>query len=624
MANLLQVENLTKSFGVNSLFDDINFTINEGDKVGLIAKNGTGKSTLLSIIAGDDTPDDGKLIFKNDVTIGYLKQLPQFEPHLSVMDTCLIGDDDQSKAIRQYENALIDGNNEEMTKAIQAMDLASAWDYEERFKQILSQLKIDNFKQRISELSGGQIKRVALAKILISNPQFLILDEPTNHLDIDMIEWLEAYLSRSRMTILMVTHDRYFLDKICSKILELDQKSIYGYDGNYNYYLEKRAERIDAQNAAVEKARNLLRTEIEWMRRQPQARAHKAQYRIDAFYDLKERAQSRTDKGDVELNVKAGYIGKKIFVAHHVSKSFDGKVILNDFNYIFSRYEKLGIVGDNGVGKSTFIKLLLDRIQPDSGYFEIGETVKFGCYSQEGIHFDEGKKVIDAIRDVAEHIYFDEKHHYSASQFLQLFLFSPTDQQKLIEKLSGGEKRRLYLAMVLMSKPNFLILDEPTNDLDIQTLEILEDYLSKFSGCLIVISHDRFFMDRCVDHTFVFMGDGVIKDFPGNYSEYRAWKEAHEKKEATVQKRKAESKPAKPRNNNRDNSQKLTFKEKREFEELTESIERLTKEKEELFNLFNSGEQIDDVATKASRFEEVKDLLDEMELRWLELSEKNS
>ena len=624
MANLLQVENLTKSFGVNSLFDDINFTINEGDKVGLIAKNGTGKSTLLSIIAGDDTPDDGKLIFKNDITIGYLKQLPQFEPHLSVMDTCLIGDDDQSKAIRQYENALIEGNNEEMTKAIQAMDLASAWDYEERFKQILSQLKIDDFKQRISELSGGQIKRVALAKILISNPQFLILDEPTNHLDIDMIEWLEAYLTRSRMTILMVTHDRYFLDKICSKILELDQKSIYGYDGNYNYYLEKRAERIDAQNAAVEKARNLLRTEIEWMRRQPQARAHKAQYRIDAFYDLKERAQSRNDKGDVELNVKAGYIGKKIFVAHHVSKSFDGKVILNDFNYIFSRYEKLGIVGDNGVGKSTFIKLLLDRIQPDSGYFEIGETVKFGYYSQEGIHFDEGKKVIDAIRDVAEHIYFDEKHHYSASQFLQLFLFSPTDQQKLIEKLSGGEKRRLYLAMVLMSKPNFLILDEPTNDLDIQTLEILEDYLSKFSGCLIVISHDRFFMDRCVDHTFVFLGDGVIKDFPGNYSEYRAWKEAHEKEEATVQKQKAESKLAKPRSNNRDKSQKLTFKEKREFEELTESIERLTKEKEELFNLFNSGEQIDDVATKASRFEEVKDLLDEMELRWLELSEKNS
>ena len=624
MANLLQVENLTKSFGVNSLFDDINFTINEGDKVGLIAKNGTGKSTLLSIIAGDDTPDDGKLIFKNDVTIGYLKQLPQFEPHLSVMDTCLIGDDDQSKAIRQYENALIEGNNEEMTKAIQAMDLASAWDYEERFKQILSQLKIDDFKQRISELSGGQIKRVALAKILISNPQFLILDEPTNHLDIDMIEWLEAYLTRSRMTILMVTHDRYFLDKICSKILELDQKSIYGYDGNYNYYLEKRAERIDAQNAAVEKARNLLRTEIEWMRRQPQARAHKAQYRIDAFYDLKERAQSRNDKGDVELNVKAGYIGKKIFVAHHVSKSFDGKVILNDFNYIFSRYEKLGIVGDNGVGKSTFIKLLLDRIQPDSGYFEIGETVKFGYYCQEGIHFDEGKKVIDAIRDVAEHIYFDEKHHYSASQFLQLFLFSPTDQQKLIEKLSGGEKRRLYLAMVLMSKPNFLILDEPTNDLDIQTLEILEDYLSKFSGCLIVISHDRFFMDRCVDHTFVFLGDGVIKDFPGNYSEYRAWKEAHEKEEATVQKQKAESKPAKPRSNNRDKSQKLTFKEKREFEDLTESIERLTKEKEELFNLFNSGEQIDDVATKASRFEEVKDLLDEMELRWLELSEKNS
>ncbi|MDY5363577.1 MAG: ATP-binding cassette domain-containing protein, partial [Sodaliphilus sp.] len=485
-------------------------------------------------------------------------------------------------------------------------------------------LRLPAWDARIGHLSGGEKRRVALCRLLLSRPDMLLLDEPTNHLDAESVEWLEQFLHRFPGTVVAVTHDRYFLDKICSKILELDQKSIYGYDGNYNYYLEKRAERIDAQNAAVEKARNLLRTEIEWMRRQPQARAHKAQYRIDAFYDLKERAQSRNDKGDVELNVKAGYIGKKIFVAHHVSKSFDGKVILNDFNYIFSRYEKLGIVGDNGVGKSTFIKLLLDRIQPDSGYFEIGETVKFGYYSQEGIHFDEGKKVIDAIRDVAEHIYFDEKHHYSASQFLQLFLFSPTDQQKLIEKLSGGEKRRLYLAMVLMSKPNFLILDEPTNDLDIQTLEILEDYLSKFSGCLIVISHDRFFMDRCVDHTFVFMGDGVIKDFPGNYSEYRAWKEAHEKEEATVQKQKAESKPAKPRNNNRDNSQKLTFKEKREFEELTESIERLTKEKEELFNLFNSGEQIDDVATKASRFEEVNDLLDEMELRWLELSEKNS
>ncbi|MDO4511471.1 MAG: ABC-F family ATP-binding cassette domain-containing protein [Bacteroidales bacterium] len=622
MANLLQVENLTKSFGVNSLFDEINFTINEGEKVGLIAKNGTGKSTLLTILAGDDTPDDGTIIYRNDVSIGYLKQLPEFEPSLSVIDTCLVGDDRQSQAIRAYENALLGGDNEVITAAIQEMDSAGAWDYEERFKQILSQLKIYDFKQRISELSGGQIKRVALAKILISNPQFLILDEPTNHLDIDMIEWLETYLSRSRMTILMVTHDRYFLDKICSKILELDQKSIFAYDGNYNYYLEKRAERIDAQNAAVEKARNLLRTKIEWMRRQPQARAHKAQFRIDAFYDLKERAQRPNEKGEVVLNVKSGYIGKKIFTAHHVSKKFGDKVILNDFNYIFSRYEKLGIVGDNGVGKSTFIKLLLDRIQPDSGNFEIGETVQFGYYSQEGVTFDESKKVIDAIRDVAEHIYFDEKNHYSASQFLQLFLFSPADQQKLIAKLSGGEKRRLYLAMVLMRKPNFLILDEPTNDLDIDTLEILEDYLSKFSGCLIVVSHDRFFMDRCVDHTFVFQGDGVIKDFPGNYSEYRAWKEAHEKEEAQIQKQKNDAKEKTQRVNNRDNSKKLTFKEKKEFEELSKQIELLSAEKAELDALFNSGEQIDDVATKAARYEEVKDLLDEIELRWLELSEK--
>lgn len=623
MANLLQVENLSKSFGVNSLFQNINFTINEGDKVGLIAKNGTGKSTLLSILGGDDSADEGNVIFKNDVTLGFLRQLPHFDSSLSVIDTCLVGDDPQSQAIRQYENALTDGNNEKVAAAIQVMDLWNAWDYEERFKQILSQLKIYDFSQPVSELSGGQIKRLALAKILISDPQLLILDEPTNHLDIDMIEWLEAYLTKSRMTILMVTHDRYFLDKICSRILELDQKSIFSYDGNYNYYLEKRAERIDAQNAAVEKAKNLLRTEIEWMRRQPQARAHKAQYRIDAFYDLQERAKNRDVSGEVELNVKSGYIGKKIFTAHDVTKSFGPKVILKDFNYTFSRYEKLGIVGDNGVGKSTFIKLLLNQVQPDSGYFEIGETVKFGYYSQEGMNFDEDKRVIDAVRDVAEHIVFDEKHHYSASQFLQLFLFSPTDQQKLIAKLSGGEKRRLYLAMVLMGKPNFLILDEPTNDLDIQTLEILEDYLSKFSGCLIVVSHDRFFMDRCVDHTFVFLGGGIVKDFPGNYSEYRAWKEAHEREAGQAQKEKSVSKENTHRTSNRDYSHKLSFKEKREFAELTEAIDKLTKEKDELFQLFNSGEQIDDVAEKASRFEEVKNQLDEMELRWLELSEKS-
>ncbi len=623
MANLLQVENLTKSFGVNALFSNINFTINEGDKVGLIAKNGTGKSTLLSILCGDDVPDSGNIIYKNDVTVGFLPQMPYFNPAMSVIDTCLVGDDAQSKAIRRYETALCGSDADDMTAAIQEMDIALAWDYEERFKQVLSQLKIHDYNQKISELSGGQIKRVALAKILISAPQFLVLDEPTNHLDIDMIEWLEAYLSRSRVTLLMVTHDRYFLDKICSRILELDQNSIYEYNGNYNYYLEKRAERIEAQNLAVDKARNLLRTEIEWMRRQPQARAHKAQYRIDAFYDLKERAQARSEKGEVVLNVKSGYIGKKIFTAHHVSKAFGDNVILSDFNYTFSRYEKLGIVGDNGVGKSTFIKLLLDKIQPDSGEFEIGETVQFGYYSQEGTHFDEGKKVIDAIRDVAEHIYFDEKNHYSASQFLNMFLFSPAEQQKPISKLSGGEKRRLYLAMVLMKKPNFLILDEPTNDLDIQTLEILEDYLNKFSGCLIVVSHDRFFMDRCVDHTFVFLGNGVIKDFPGNYSEYRAWKEAHDKADAQLQKQNSPSKE-KPRRSTRDYSNKLTFNEKREFAELTESIEKLSKEKNELDAIFNSGEQISEIEQKAKRYQEIKDLLDDMELRWLELSEKDN
>lgn len=622
MANLLQVENLTKSFGVNALFSDINFTINEGEKVGLIAKNGTGKSTLLSVISGINTPDSGNIIYKNDVTIGFLQQMPYFNPQMSVIDTCLVGDDSQSKAIRRYEIALSNGDTNEITEAIQDMDMALAWDYEERFKQVLSQLKIDDFNQKISSLSGGQIKRVALAKILISSPQFLILDEPTNHLDIDMIEWLESYLTRSKITLLMVTHDRYFLDKICSRILELDQLSVFDYNGNYKYYLEKRAERIEAQNLAVEKARNLLRTEIEWMRRQPQARAHKAQYRIDAFYDLRERAQSCAENAEVVLNVRSGYIGKKIFTAHHVSKAFGDKVILNDFNYTFSRYEKLGIVGDNGVGKSTFIKLLLNRIQPDSGEFEIGETVQFGYYSQEGIHFDDGKKVIDAIRDVAEHIYFDEKNHYSASQFLNMFLFSPTDQQKLISKLSGGEKRRLYLAMVLMKKPNFLILDEPTNDLDIQTLEILEDYLSKFTGCLIVISHDRFFMDRCVDHTFVFLGEGVIKDFPGNYSEYRDWKEAHDKAEAQENKQKMQQAKGSYRRPSRDYSNKLTFNEKRELSELSQSIEKLSKEKKELDDIFNSGNQITDIEEKAKRYQEIKDKLDYMEMRWLELSEK--
>ena len=621
MGALLQVENLTKSFGYDLLFGDISFGLDEGDKVGLIAKNGTGKSTLLNLLARVDTPDSGSIIYRNNLRIGYLPQIPTFEGAKTVLDVCLEGEDAASRAVRAYESAMTTGDAEAMTAAIQAMDNSHAWDYEERFKQILTQLKIDNYHQPVGELSGGQVKRVALAKILIDEPQFLILDEPTNHLDIDMIEWLENYLRRSTMTLLMVTHDRYFLDNICTRIMELDQQEIFTYDGNYNYYLEKRAERIEAQNVQVEKARNLLRTELEWMRRQPQARQHKAQYRIDAFYDLKERAHGYRDKGDVRLNVSSAYIGKKIFTAHAVSKRYGDKVILNDFEYTFARYEKLGIVGDNGVGKSTFIKLLLGEVPCDSGHFEVGATVKFGYYSQEGMHFDEGKRVIDAVRDVAEYIYFDEKTHYTAAQFLNLFLFSNADQQKLIEKLSGGEKRRLYLAMVLMSKPNFLILDEPTNDLDISTLEILEDYLSKFNGCVIIVSHDRFFMDRTVDHTFVFLGDGVVKDFPGNYSEYRAWKEHHDR--IAAEQARAVAKPKeKVQYNTRDNSNKLTYKEKRELENLTAEIDDLTAEKESLDALFASGEVISDMDIKSARYSELQALLEEKEMRWLELSEK--
>ena len=575
----------------------------------------------IDILAGEASPDSGTVIYRNNLRVGYLPQLPDLGGAHTVLDACLHGDDPRSAAIHDYEEALRTGDSEAMTAAIQAMDANVAWDYEERFKQILTQLKITDYNQPVKELSGGQVKRVALARLLIDEPQMLILDEPTNHLDIDMIEWLENYLQRSRVTLLMVTHDRYFLDNICNRIMEMDQHSIFSYNGNYNYYLEKRAERIEAQNAQVERARNLLRTELDWMRRQPQARAHKAQYRIDAFYDLQERAQQRRDDGEVELNVKSAYIGKKIFTAHHVNKRFGDKVILDDFNYTFARYEKLGIVGDNGVGKTTFIKLLLDIVKPDSGYFEIGETVKFAHYSQEGMHFDEGTRVIDAVRDVAEYIYFDEKHHYTAMAWLNHFLFTPQDQQKYIAKLSGGERRRLYLAMVLMTKPNFLILDEPTNDLDISTLEILEEYLSQFNGCVIIVSHDRFFMDRTVDHTFVCTGNGHVKDFPGNYSEYRAWKQRHEQEAAQLAK---EQEVAKPKENtwaNRSDKKRLSYKEQRELEQLTADIESLNKEKAELDALFASGDTLDDVAAKAARYQEVKDLLDEKEMRWLELSE---
>ena len=621
MVSYLQIEELTKSYGDRVLFSDVTFGINEGDKVGLIAKNGTGKTTLLRIIAGLEDYDSGKITFHNDLRVGYLEQMPSFFSSKSVIDTCLEGDDPVSCALRNYEHALQGGDTELLTRAIQEMDNFKAWDYEDRFKQILSMLKITDIYQPIEQLSGGQIKRVALAKILISEPQLVILDEPTNHLDIEMIEWLEDYLRRNKMAVFMVTHDRYFLDNICNKIIEIDNQSTYTYNGKYAYYLEKRAERIEAQNSEIAKARNLYRTELDWMRRQPQARATKAKYRIDAFYDIKDKAHQHYDNSKVNLNVKSSYIGSKIFVAHNVCKAFGDKKILDDFNYTFARYEKLGIIGNNGAGKSSFVKLLLNEYVPDSGYFEIGETVKFGYYSQEGIKFNETKRVIDVIKEVAEHIVFDEKTSYSASQFLNLFLFSAKDQQKLIAKLSGGEKRRLHLASILMHKPNFLILDEPTNDLDIVTLEVLEEYITKFNGCIIIISHDRFFMDRTVDHIFVFEGNGVIKDFPGNYSDYRYWKTEHDKQIAEQQRIDSKRNEPATRQQNRSEN-RMTFKERKEFESLTAELEELNSEKANLEELFNSGSVIEDMATKAKRYNDLKEIIDEKEFRWLELSEK--
>ena len=618
MKSFLQIEGLTKSFGDRVLLDNITFGLYEGDKVGLIAKNGTGKTTLLRIIAGLESYDEGKVVFRNDLRVAYLPQLPELDPSLSVIEACLSLSDESTSAIRSYEKAIESGDAEEISSAIHKMDAVGAWDYEERIKQILSQLKITQLNQPVNELSGGQIKRVALAKVIINEPELLILDEPTNHLDVEMIEWLEDYLKRSRISLLMVTHDRYFLDKVCTKIVEIDMRQIYTYEGNYDYYLSKREERISAQDAELAKVKNLLRTELDWMRRQPQARGSKAKYRIDAFYELDKKSKFRRDDSTVELNVKSSYIGSKIFEANDVCKKFDDLVILKDFNYIFARYEKLGIVGNNGVGKSTFIKLLLGLEKPDSGYFDIGETVKFGYYSQDGIQFNEEEKVIDAVKKIAEVIVFDEKTKYTASQFLQLFLFTPETQQKYIYKLSGGEKRRLYLATVLMKKPNFLILDEPTNDLDIVTLGILEDYLQKFKGCVIVVSHDRFFMDRTVDHLFVFEGNGVIKDFPGNYSDYREWKNLQKEEKAV----KKEERP-KERENKRDYSAKMSFKERKEFEALTVDIEKLEEEKRSIEEALSAGTLgVEELTQKSQRISEIIAELEDKEMRWLELSEK--
>ena len=618
MAVFLQVEDLTKSYGDRLLFDSISFGVNEGDKIGIIAKNGTGKSTLLKIIADKENVDDGKITFKNDLRVSYLEQMPEFNPDSTVLEACLNENGKIAQIISKYEQALINGDSEDINDLILQMDSAGAWDFEDKLKQLLSQLKITDLNAKIKTLSGGQRKRVAIAHILLENPDLVILDEPTNHLDIDIIEWLENYLTRSRTTLLMVTHDRYFLDRVCNKIIEIDNKQIYTYEGNYDYYLRRRRERIEAMSAELAKIKNTLRKEQEWMSRQPQARAGKAKFRIDSFHELKKRSQVDLTERNINLEVKSSYIGSKIFEAKNISKKFGDKIILDDFSYTFARYEKLGIIGNNGVGKSTFIKLLQGVISSDSGEWNVGETVRFGYYSQDGIIFDENKKVIDAITEIAEDVVINENIHYSPMQFLSRFLFSPADQQKYIYTLSGGERCRLHLASVLMRSPNFLILDEPTNDLDIVTLGILEEYLCDFKGCLIVISHDRYFLDNIVDHLFVLEGNGKIKDFPGNYSDYRKWRDESmlQNKETSTPKDKSTEKPRTER------QPKMTFKERNEFELLTIEIEQLTTEKEELDILFNSGKEIHDIIEKSARYNDIKQLLDEKEMRWLELSEK--
>lgn len=620
MTCFLQVENLTKSVGDRILFKDVTFGVNEGDKIGLIAKNGTGKTTMLRCLAGEEAADEGSIVYHNDLRVGYLAQIPELPPEMTVAECCLLFDTPVTRAVRRYEAALALADDDEINAAVHDMDAAAAWDYEDRLKQLLTQMSITDLSQRVASLSGGQKKRVALARVILSEPQLIILDEPTNHLDIETVEWLEGYLSKSRVTLLMVTHDRYFLDRVCNKIIEIDCETIYTYDGNYDYYMRRREERIAAMTAELAKVKNLLSKEQEWMNRQPQARAGKAKYRIDAYYDLKQRSQVNLSEKNVNLQVKSSYIGSKIFEAKGVSKRFGDKVVLDDFNYIFARYEKVGIIGVNGVGKSTFIKMLQGIVKPDSGSFDVGETVRFGYYSQDGITFDENKKVIDAITEIAEDVVINGDNHYTPMQFLTHFLFSPADQQKYIHTLSGGERSRLHLAAVLMRSPNFLILDEPTNDLDIVTLGILEDYLKEFKGCAIIVSHDRFFLDCIVDHLFVFEGEGRVKDFPGGYSDYRQWREERKRAES------AETVAAKPKTNQRPKTErpvKLTFKERKELEALTVEIDQLTAEKAELELSFQSSEaSADDIIARSARYEEVKSLLDDKEMRWLELSEK--
>lgn len=588
----LDVQNLTKSFGAQVLFKDISFSIAEGQHVGLVAQNGTGKSTLLSILTGKEGYDSGSIIYRNDLRVGMLEQSPHFDPEESVLDACF-----------NHE-----GNPERLLKA----------------KQILTMLKLYDLEQPMGQLSGGQQKRVALANVLILEPDFLILDEPTNHLDLEMIEWLEGYLSRGNKTIFMVTHDRYFLDNVCNTILELDNNTIYTYRGNYSYYLEKRQERIDNTRAEIARANNLYRTELEWMRRMPQARGHKARYREEAFYELEAKAKQRIEERQVRLKSSSVYIGSKIFECQYVSKRFDDKIILNDFYYNFSRFEKMGIVGNNGTGKSTFVKMLLGEVAPDSGKFDIGETVRFGYFSQEGLKFRDDQKVIDIITDIADYIDLGGGKHMTASQFLNYFLFSPEQQHNYVYKLSGGEKRKLYLCTVLMKNPNFLVLDEPTNDLDIQTLQILEEYLQDFPGCVIVVSHDRYFMDKVVDHLLVFKGEGEIQDFPGNYTQFRDFQKMKSKEEEQQKPTKNSSPTAnEPKKDYRNNTKrKMSFKEKREYEQLSDKIAQLEEEKQKLEEELCSGNlSVDELTEKSKRLPILKDELDELELRWLELAE---
>ena len=601
----LDVQNLTKRFGAEVLFDKISFSIAEGQKVGLVARNGTGKSTLMSVLMDKEGHESGDIIYRRDLKVGYLEQSPKFDPEKSVLEACFNHEDDPEKVLKA--------------------------------KQILTQLHITNMDQPMGQLSGGQQKRVALANVLIDEPDFLMLDEPTNHLDLEMIEWLEGYLNRGNKTIFMVTHDRFFLDKVCNTILELDDKTIYTYRGNYAYYLEKRQERMDNLRAEIQHSKNLYRRELDWMRRQPQARGHKAKYREDAFYELEKVAKQRIEDRQVRLKASTVYIGSKIFECQYVSKAFDDrgkkKVILDNFYYNFARFEKMGIVGNNGTGKSTFIKMLLGEVQPDSGKFDIGETVRFGYFSQEGLKFREDQKVIDVITEIADYIDLGNGKHMTASQFLQFFLFTPEEQHNYVYKLSGGEKRKLYLCTVLMRNPNFLVLDEPTNDLDIQTLQVLEEYLQDFAGCVIVVSHDRYFMDKVVDHLLVFKGEGEIQDFPGNYTQYRDWSRLQEKDEA--EKVAATAKNAGNNNTaandgagtakrdaNFENKRKMSYKEKREYEQLTQEIEKLTDEQKKLEEALCSGTlSVEELTEKSKRLPEIKDELDEKEMRWLELSE---